>query len=763
MDVDKRKKEIIAIVEKMYNRNIENLYENLEYYIKLVIDKYIDSDTSLEDIEKEISEEINRKRVSKWSEENYRKYLTIMEVVDSIAQVPKNEIEKYILENINELSDMSMEELIKRTENEFSLYRITDFKYNAEIPNIIQGVLSSSQTRSLINSVLSNKETINKHAENAINGEYLGNNIVKTQQLIGFLMQYIIVYGSDYKIDEVISALNSMDLNDLEENELNQLFCKIIVRAISSKLSLNETASVETKKKIIEFISQNYIENGFCVQGTNGMYKESVVTNGLTCSFSRENEQELKVIDEIFQAHGLNKIFFSKIDEASFVPYYYLTDDMALAYHYSFHNPEWFAYFVATGNDMPDYKYDRTAYYLRNYDACKQNVEKLLANYHIIGEEKERIISFFENSWNQIAQNKSSNLITFVPRKLINRNMIEPLSEETIKVMSAEKIVEYYLKSRYQIDKQYIDIPKKFCTTINVPLLSDFYNEESFDKARTKFIKLKDGSKYYYDILIGAHEVDYDCITVVDKLQTPKREKRIAYPSKPIDIISVSKDIQPQDVLSNGKPSYQSIAMMIAVNGNPNSEKGKEVLDRCREYFPVSYMKDYYYHLCQLCCELSLCEDYQSDQRLAALYRMITDFYPKAEVMASTGNYPEFINAQKKTYSYLSYPQQQMLEKISEARKRNSVLDRELIEEVVNLFRSNLDGKIDKSFSPEFENQLEILGFSKHIKRRKSQELINSAIEATKEIAKTSTINQVGEYIELSQTTDKGKDNERKI
>lgn len=763
LDEDKRKKEIIDVTERIYNKNIENLEENLEAYIELTLNKFLYSDTSLDDIEKEMSKLIDEKiKLSEWISENYIKYLKIVEIINSIASVSENEIQEFLLKNINDLTTMPNENIIKKITNEFSKYRTTEFYYNQKIPYIIQNILSSSQTMSLLTKVLCNGETQCEHTDTVIDGAYLGSNIIKTQKIIGFLMQYIIIFASDYKINEVFSVLNSIDLNEIDENELNQFFCKIMARAISSKLNLNETNSMEAKNKIIEFLYENYIENGFCAQGINGVYKESVLNNGLTSSFSIKNEEELRVINDIFQTHGLDKIFFSKLDETSELPYYYLTDNMAFAYHYSYHNPEWFSYFVATGNYMPDYKYDRSAYYFRNYNGCKQNVEKLLEAYNIIGKSKETVINFFEKSWKEIVQNNSSNLITFVPRKLISRNIIEPLIPEKIENMSVDNIVEYFLESRYPIDRHYIDIPKEHCITIDVPSLRDLYNEKGLNKSKAKYIKTKDGSKYYYDILINADEIDYDCITIEDKKETPQKEELISYSGKQIDIVHCSKNIHPYHGLMNGKPSYQSMAMMIAVNGKPNSKKGKELIDRCREYFPVSYMKHYYYHLCQLCCELSLYDEYPISSRASALYRMATDFYPKAELMFRTGNYPEFISSQKRVFSYLDFSEQQLLDKIIELRNVNKSDDNTAIQTIVEKFKKKLEGKIEKKFSPEFYHQLEILGFSKYIKRNKSQMLINSAVEATKEVTKTSTINQFRQYIELSQI-DKEKENERKI
>lgn len=115
-----------------------------------------------------------------------------------------------------------------------------------------------------------------------------------------------------------------------------------------------------------------------------------------------------------------------------------------------------------------------------------------------------------------------------------------------------------------------------------------------------KYIILDNDSKLNYDILINADETDYDCIKIESE-STPILRRYTAKSGKRVDVIQCCI-LDENSVIQNGSPSYQSIEMMITVNGEPNSEKGKAMLEKARRDYPLQYMRDYYYYLSLTSC-----------------------------------------------------------------------------------------------------------------------------------------------------------------
>ena len=418
---------------------------------------------------------------------------------------------------------------------------------------------------------------------------------------------------------------------------------------------------------------------------------------------------DLEKIDRIFEAHGLDKIFYSKLNETKLAPYYYITDSMATAYHYSFHNPEWFSYFVASGNNMPDLEYDKTAYYRRDYDACKNNLLKLCKQYNISENDTNFIIDKFSDFWQQLVHDDTNyGAIAFVQKKLVNRNNIN-FNKIDLSQKKITEIVSELLKSNYTIDAQFIDIPPDAIDVIDVPLIMNFYDKDKIGSVtKQKYIKLKNGEKYYYDILIHANLVDFNCISIDNNNNKPFMEIKNSYYNIPIDIIKCSNNLDKDSLLENGKRSYQTLEMMIAVNGVANSESGKKLIEKAQLDYPVEYMKNYYYHLSQMFCNIANDDSYPANIRASAISRMVKDIYPKAYLMDKTGKYTHFVDEEKKIHSYLSYKQIVMLKQVEEMRKGKDI-NIEILKEFSLMFKEKLEGKIDNNFTPEFDKQISMM------------------------------------------------------
>lgn len=95
------------------------------------------------------------------------------------------------------------------------------------------------------------------------------------------------------------------------------------------------------------------------------------------------------------------------------------------------------------------------------------------------------------------------------------------------------------------------------------------------EEMQRKSILLDNEKKLQYDILINADEIDYDCVQIKD-ISEPALVKFKSKSGKRVDVIQC-KDLEENSILNKGKPSYQSIEMMIAVNGKSNSSKGEEL------------------------------------------------------------------------------------------------------------------------------------------------------------------------------------------
>ena len=645
----------------------------------------------------------------------------IMEVINAIGDIPEEKVNDYLLEIETDISAITSEELVSRTIDRFKEYRKTDIEVNHNLPKVIEEVLNSKEVEEILSKVLSNVETLCEHSLLILDGTPLGVNIYITRLIVGFLTDYIVVHQGAYDMEEVYQNLQSKDLNKMTESEINTFFAQIIAKSTEKKLGVSAETE-EGKKQIAEYVYKNFIENGYCYQGTNSAFRQSVEENGLTPAYSKTTDQDLVIVAEIFRKHGVDKIFYSKLSETKVSPYYYTTDGMDAAYHYSYHNPEYFAYFVASGNYMPDQKYNRGAYYLRDYEGCRNNVETLCKKYHLSEEESQTVLKTFERLANTFI-NDNPNTVTLVSRKLLNKNKI-PFDFSSISSRSIESIIGEITQTREGSTgtKQNISIPANQIDVISVPTLAKFYDKEKVEAAdKRKYIVLDDGTKYYYDILIHADKVNYDCISISEGPPTlytlTSRDSRHKGEGT-INVITCPSNLAADDILSNGNQSFQSLQMMIAVNGKANSQKGQELIEIARQNYSPEYMSNYYYHLCGICCDIAADKSVDKMTRCQAMLRMAKDFYPKAELMRVTGEYPEFVSEENHLYEYLSYYDHLQVKTVEHI-KNGSIKedDDSSLDYLASEYTKKIEGKINKEFTEEFMNKAQEYGIIALIER----------------------------------------------
>lgn len=226
-----------------------------------------------------------------------------------------------------------------------------------------------------------------------------------------------------------------------------------------------------------------------------------------------------------------------------------------------------------------------------------------------------------------------------------------------------------------------------------------------------KSIRLNDDSDLFYDILIHADEIDNDCLQIQD-VPEPTIKKYKSKSGKRVDVIQCN-EIDEDSVITNGVPSYQSIEMMIAVNGRANSQRGEQLLKKARTDYPPQYMSKYYYHLSQLMCLLAQeKQSYPYNLRKHLLLRMIRDFYPKAEQLSIIDEYTEIVDGKGET-EYLTSEENNLFNILQNQSKEDGNLGEEAIDRICQTFSKKLKGKIEIGFSNELINKLERFGTSK--------------------------------------------------
>ena len=206
---------------------------------------------------------------------------------------------------------------------------------------------------------------------------------------------------------------------------------------------INEHKIVDNKD-----ILDNYITHGYYFHTYNSVFNNSIKTYGLNSNKKIWNDDELLEIKNIFNKKGKTDTFgLYKKDN----PIYLDTSPTSSSY-YALISPSWFMHF-ATGGFNNDKNYYKNAYINNNYEEMLYNVNKMIYDYKLDEEEKNKVLNFFDKYYKLFCKNKSSDLL-LVDRNKIDDNIL--YFNDNYNINDVKRIIGLY-SSGVKICKQNID------------------------------------------------------------------------------------------------------------------------------------------------------------------------------------------------------------------------------------------------------------------------------------------------------------------
>ena len=305
-----------------------------------------------------------------------------------------------------------------------------------------------------------------------------------------FIIKYKIIVKEDKYLDEDLISLeqitNTYDNHEILTLNLNNFLIKLTAR----KLNLENTNTLENKRTILIYIYDNYIANGYCFHSFPSCFKNLVERDGLIQEIDPKELNTLKKINYIFENHKYPN--FLGRDLTSKTRAIYITDSPAMAYYYAIRSPEYLANLTGLSNYYKNISdIDKEAFYLKNYDKCKNNLEKMCHHLKMTPKEETTILKTFSKEWKHLDLNNSKPCIAFIKRKELAKdslpNIIELLAglETEDLVYQVSKII----NSKYPEIRRFSDITSLDLTVYTMPSYQEIKNNHLEMVAEPKKIK----------------------------------------------------------------------------------------------------------------------------------------------------------------------------------------------------------------------------------------------------------------------------------
>lgn len=517
----------------------------------------------------------------------------------------QNHVNRYIIENIKDeyknnyffqyciflLSDYYYEnkkQFISCLEKAYKCLKNTDTLKLDEIMNYLKcnnktipNINEKKQTEEFcfkVNQFFSNYKILNFIADKFNNIDLLDNlecdNYFFGQSYETNFLKALILLNGNIDIKDMLKKINSS--NDILLYCLEKIKCKLKIKIETEK----------NKVKLLNYINKVYIKNGYFFHGTTSQSIVYIKKNDLTSQFNNKSKQYIVNVNKIFEQHNIYRMFEGKINELKTFNFY-VTDDPFSAIYYANQSPEFLSRFCANGGNMLDTSvYDRNAFWRRDYDSCKRNINTFMNKNNFSRDEISIVNECFHKLWQLNVSNKQYPILFIGKRKHINRNytLKYEIIRQNINNYSFEEILDFMLVPDNIHDKQLSKIGYEFLSLIKLPNIYQLYKIKGVS-TNQKFL-IYNNTKIFPDIIISAPFQKKLFIKITDKDEI-EYYKNIVFIPNNIDLLNQT---------INDNFYFQNIDILLTDSGIGLTSNGIELIIKLQKKYSIEYLVEFYKH-----------------------------------------------------------------------------------------------------------------------------------------------------------------------
>lgn len=313
-----------------------------------------------------------------------------------------------------------------------------------------------------------------------------------------FVIKYQIIINDEKYNANFLAGLDYIVKNYQNHQDFVIKGNTLLIELISKKFNLDPNTA-EDKKKILTYIYEQYIVNGYCFHSFPSVFKDKAEEEGLTQDIDIKELNDLKKIDYIFSNHNYKNIISRNLKEKSRA--IYITDSPAMAYYYAVRSPEYMAEITSLSkyyNYLKDYNKD--AFYEKDYYKCKSNLVSLCSHVNMTTKEETTVLKTFDKRWKALNLSESLPCIAFIKRSDLAKNTLSNIENiiNSVDTTDLNLLVSKITDSKYPLIRRYSDINSLDLTAITMPSYKEIKNNKFIEKETIKKPLLKTKTREEY-------------------------------------------------------------------------------------------------------------------------------------------------------------------------------------------------------------------------------------------------------------------------
>jgi len=291
--------------------------------------------------------------------------------------------------------------------------------------SMLSKVLHRKDVRDLIKEVYYSSSYRNKKNANFINNEIFADLEGVIFVILDALFKYKVIIEDEKYLDGFMLQLNKIiqKIDDLEDIYIG--INKIIGRTCAIKLNLQDSSTHENKEKILRYIYDKYIVNGYLFHGFSGVYKGQIMKFGFIPEQYQNLYPHFLEIEKIFSSHGLAEV----MDKNFYSREIYFTDSFLMGCYYGANAPMYFSKLLCKNSFIQEKQYDNGSYFKDDYQSCLKNLNQFMQKNKFSAVEKKQILKTCCEEW-KLLQKETSNIhILLIKRERLDMNYLKDIGD----------------------------------------------------------------------------------------------------------------------------------------------------------------------------------------------------------------------------------------------------------------------------------------------------------------------------------------------
>ena len=242
--------------------------------------------------------------------------------------------------------------------------------------------------------------------------------------LFDALYKYSVIVEEEKYLDNYIFQIDKVFRKFNDVVDINSAINNLVLNACVLKLGIDNRESHNNKVRILSYIYDRYIVNGYLFHGFSGIYKKDIMNNGFAPERYHNIYTDFIEVDKIFRNHDVENIMGKNFG----VYNSFFTDSFTMACFYGANSPMYF-YHLLCDNILLDDEANKTAYFNNDYHGCFDNLNKTMRKVKLNSTEKKKIMRVCLDEWKLLEKSEANINILLVKRKLFGINKIDSIDD----------------------------------------------------------------------------------------------------------------------------------------------------------------------------------------------------------------------------------------------------------------------------------------------------------------------------------------------